>query len=160
MTLKQLNCASDDRAREALLACCGSETWAEAMLGKRPLADEGALHDAADTVWFSLAPADWLESFSKHPKIGDRSGNAWSAQEQQGMTQASGDAAESMRVLNEQYERKFGWIFIVCATGKSAEEMRGLLEQRLTNDSEAELLIAAVEQAAIMHIRLKKLLAE
>ena len=160
MTLEELSRAPDERAREALLACCGSEVWAQQMLARRPLPSEGYLHDAADSVSLTLRPDDWLEAFSKHPKIGDRSASVWSAQEQQGMLQASRAAADSMRVLNEQYERKFGWIFIVCATGKSAEEMRASLEQRLANDGDAELRIAAVEQAAIMHLRLRKLLDE
>lgn len=165
MTLAKLNGAIREQAREALVACCGSEAWAEQMIASRPFTDRTALHTAADSIWGSLTPADWVEAFSKHPKIGDKSisnkpASAWSAQEQQGMSHASEDTAAAMRRLNEQYEHKFGWIFIVCATGKSADEMRKLIERRLSNDSDKELQIAAAEQAKIMHLRLDKLVAE
>ena len=153
MTLDRLN-------REALLACCGSDTWVEAMLACRPFRDATALHQKGEAIWRSLTPADWLQAFSKHPKIGERATSKWSQQEQQGMSQATGHTSQAMRALNEEYERKFGWIFIVCATGRSAEEMRTLLEARLSNDPDQELQIAAIEHSKIMHIRLEKLLAE
>lgn len=159
MTLAALNHATGERALKALLACCGSRTWVERMLANRPLSDVAALHETAESVWFSLTPGDWLEAFSKHPKIGDKSYSKWSAQEQQGMSQASRDIADAMRELNAQYQRKFGFIFIVCASGKSAEEMRSMLEQRLSNDPDTELQIAAAEQVKIMHLRLDKMLA-
>jgi OHCU decarboxylase len=150
----------DDLGAEALLRCCGSEVWAQRMLASRPFGDAETLHRTADEIWFSLRREDWLEAFSKHPKIGDKASSNWSAQEQQGMSTASEETARRMRELNEQYERKFGWRFIVCATGKPADEMRSLLEQRLSNDPDTELRIAADEQAKIMHLRLDKLLAE
>lgn len=151
----------DKLNREALLACCGSEAWVEQMLASGPFPGPVALHAKAETIWFSLAPADWLEAFSKHPKIGDKAPQGkWSAQEQRGMSEATIASSDRMKELNEIYERKFGWIFIVCATGKSAAEMRELLEQRLLHDPAEELRIAAAEQCKIMHLRLDKLLIE
>jgi 2-oxo-4-hydroxy-4-carboxy-5-ureidoimidazoline decarboxylase len=150
----------DDLNYEALMACCGSERWIAAMLSKRPFADNAAVHDAAEKIWWSLEEADWLEAFSKHPEIGEKSVNGWSSQEQRGMAFADRATANAMMELNRAYKRRFGWIFIVCASGKSAAEMRGLLKERLGRDRADELYTAAGEQAKIMHIRLNKLLAE
>jgi OHCU decarboxylase len=153
MTLNDLN-------HEALMTCCGSERWVAAMLSKRPFADDAALHSAAENIWWSLGEADWLEAFSKHPEIGAKSANGWSAQEQRGMLTADKDTSDAMADLNRAYKQRFGWIFIVCASGKSADEMKTLLQQRLTCDPADELYTAAGEQAKIMHIRLNKMLAE
>jgi 2-oxo-4-hydroxy-4-carboxy-5-ureidoimidazoline decarboxylase len=160
LTVERLNGATSEQARDAFLACCGSARWADRMLATRPFPSSQELHDEAEAIWFSLAPGDWLEAFSQHPKIGEKSSSKWSVQEQQVMSQAGREIGEAIRQMNEQYERTFGWIFIVCATGKSAEQMRSLLEQRLSNDTETELRIAAAEQAKIMHLRLDKLLTE
>ncbi len=114
---------------------------------------------AAEEAWWSLVESDWLEAFSKHPKIGDRKPiGKWSAEEQRGMDQATSETAGSMENLNRAYEAKFGWIFIICATGRSAEEMLSQLEQRLANDPAAEIRIAAGEQAKITRLRLQKLI--
>jgi 2-oxo-4-hydroxy-4-carboxy-5-ureidoimidazoline decarboxylase len=153
MTLDHLN-------HEALMACCGSERWVAAMLSKRPFADNAALHDAAERIWWSLEEADWLQAFSRHPEIGEKSVNEWSAQEQQGMALADQGTTDAMMELNRAYKHRFGWIFIICASGKSADEMRRLLEERLGRDPVDELHTAAGEQAKIMHIRLNKLVAE
>lgn len=150
----------DELNRESLLACCGSEVWVERMLASRPFHDAPSLHREAEAIWLSLTPEEWLKAFAKHPKIGGKPSSAWSAQEQKGMSDATQHITQTMRDLNERYERKFGWIFIICATGKSAEEMRNLVEQRLLNDPERELQIAVDEQSKIMHLRLDKLLAE
>jgi 2-oxo-4-hydroxy-4-carboxy-5-ureidoimidazoline decarboxylase len=160
MKLDDLNVAPEREAREALLACCGAEAWADRMLASRPLSGLAAVHHSAETIWSSLTPADWLEAFSRHPKIGEQTASAWSRDEQQGMSQAGQSTAQAMLEANEQYQRRFGWIFIVCANGKSAEQMLELLHQRLANDPGEELQIAAREQSKIMHLRLDKLLAE
>ena len=161
MTLSQLNSMSAETVREALLSCCGSEAWVADMIARRPFIDDASLHAQADEVWWQLAERDWLEAFSKHPKIGERRDSAkWSAVEQSGMAQTSADAVESMYRRNIEYMDKFGWIFIVCATGKSAAEMIAILEERLGNDPAAEVSVAAGEQAKITHLRLTKLLAE
>jgi 2-oxo-4-hydroxy-4-carboxy-5-ureidoimidazoline decarboxylase len=131
------------------------------MIERRPFMDDASLHAQADEVWWQLRERDWLEAFSKHPKIGERRENAkWPAAEQAGMVRASADAVESMHRRNIEYRDKFGWIFIVCATGKSAAEMLALIEQRLHNEPTDEMRIATAEQAKITHLRLTKLLAE
>jgi allantoicase len=148
-----------------LLECCGSRNWAAQMLAARPFLDVLSLETAATEIWWRLAPADWLEAFSKHPQIGEKETgekgkvNAWSSQEQSGMNSATMDTAEKLAALNRIYFDKFGWIFIVCATGKSAEEMLRLLEARLTNRPDDELRIAAAEQNQITLLRLRKLLS-
>jgi 2-oxo-4-hydroxy-4-carboxy-5-ureidoimidazoline decarboxylase len=159
MMLAELNNAPPETARRALSACCGSGAWVERMISMRPFGDSSWLHDAAQITWISLPASDWLEAFSKHPKIGETSPSSWSRQEQQSMSNATALTAASIRELNEQYFTKFGWIFIICATGKSADEMHSALQQRLHNDADTELPIAAAEQARIMHLRLDKLLS-
>lgn len=160
MTLQELNQVSPSESYKALMLCCGCERWAEAMNAERPFESVGALQRQAERVWQSLSQTDWLEAFSKHPKIGGQSESAWSIEEQSGMSRASDSIADSLKRLNEEYEAKFGWIYIVCATGRSAEEMLSLLESRLPNDPDDEIRIAAAEQAKIMHLRLEKLLAQ
>lgn len=160
MTLDQLNDLADEQVHEAFLACCGSEHWVDSMVASRPFANWQALHEQADAIWGSLGPEDWLEAFSRHSQIGKKCSDKWSAQEQHGMSQARRDSSEALRRMNKRYRRKFGWIFIVCATGKSAEQMRASLERRLMNDPDTEFGNAAAEQAKIMHLRLHKLFTE
>jgi 2-oxo-4-hydroxy-4-carboxy-5-ureidoimidazoline decarboxylase len=143
-----------------LLACCGSEAWVRRMLSCQPFATAAATHQAADEVWWSLTADDWLEAFSKHPKIGQKSDAKWSEQEQLGMQQAARQTAEQMASLNADYADRFGFIFIVCATGKGADEMLQLLQDRLLHSRAEEIRIAAAEQAKIIHLRLDKLQAE
>jgi 2-oxo-4-hydroxy-4-carboxy-5-ureidoimidazoline decarboxylase len=130
------------------------------MADRRPFSGLVELHSTAEQEWNRLSQQDWLEALAKHPKIGDGSGGEWSRQEQRGIDSAASDVAGSIRRLNIDYERKFGWIFIICATGKSANEMLAALTSRIENGSERELEIAADEQAKIMHLRLDKLLSE
>lgn len=143
-----------------LMACCGSEAWVRAMLARRPFGNAEDLHQAADEVWWSLQADDWLEAFSKHPRIGQKSDAKWSAHEQSGMEQAGRETAEQIAALNTQYADRFGFIFIVCATGKSGDEMLELLQERLLHSREQEIRIAAAEQSKIMHLRLDKLQKE
>lgn len=144
---------------ETLLACCGSKTWAKRMNECGPVADAASLHEISESIWWSLLADDWLEAFAAHPRIGESSSKKWSAQEQAGMTSASEETADAITRLNAAYCDRFGYIFIVCATGKSAGEMRHLLEQRMTNAPEQELRVAAAEQAKITRLRLDKVLA-
>lgn len=161
MTLEQLDTAATEQAGAALLQCCGSETWVNGMLVLRPFGDRDALHAAADQVWWSLSKDDWLEAFSKHPRIGEKNANAkWSSAEQAGMNVADQRIAEDMRRMNQQYEDRFGYIYIVCAAGKSAAELHRTLEDRLKNQPAEEMHNAAKEQAKITHLRLEKLLTE
>jgi 2-oxo-4-hydroxy-4-carboxy-5-ureidoimidazoline decarboxylase len=161
VTLNQLNQSEPELARRAFLDCCGSRKWADIMTERRPYRDAAAMHNIAEELWSSLGEQDWQEAFAAHPKIGEQKASAnWSAAEQSGMMRAAEGTAQSIRRLNEDYERKFGWIFIVCASGKSAEEMLQLLSERIKNDPPREFLLAAAEQLKITHLRLRKLVAE
>jgi 2-oxo-4-hydroxy-4-carboxy-5-ureidoimidazoline decarboxylase len=140
-----------------LLSCCGASAWAKAMFERQPFAD---IHAEADDVWWSLTEEDWLEAFSAHPKIGQRSAVKWTATEQSGMSQADAETANEMARLNADYEDKFGFIFIICASGKSGGEMLKALQTRITNTRDEEIRIAAGEQARITHLRLDKLAEE
>jgi 2-oxo-4-hydroxy-4-carboxy-5-ureidoimidazoline decarboxylase len=163
--LDSLNGLSQDAAREAFLRCCGSKRWAQGMLLKRPFRDEAALIAAADEVWQALSKHDFLEAFSHHPRIGGKDAlrekfaatRDWAQSEQAGASSASDDVLDSLADANAQYEKRFGYIFIVCATGKSAPQMLELLRARLGNNPEKDLAIAAGEQAKITALRLKKL---
>lgn len=160
------NALAPETAREELLKCCGSKRWAEAIEQGRPYLSLWHLIAQANDVWRALDRFDWLEAFRSHPKIGERKAadpvaaqsEQWSAQEQRGVANATPEAVEKLARLNRAYEEKFGFIFIVCATGKSSDEILALLEQRLTNVPETELPIAAAEQAKITELRLRKLL--
>jgi 2-oxo-4-hydroxy-4-carboxy-5-ureidoimidazoline decarboxylase len=165
MNLDVLNAWTDADASAALLRCCGARRWAEQMMARRPFASAAELFGAAEKIWQELTPGDWLEAFAAHPKIGDQAARrakfagtaAWSAAEQAGVEGAPEAVLQALIEGNHQYEARFGYIFIVCASGKTAGEMLALLEQRLNNSNEAELLIAAGEQAKITRLRLEKL---
>jgi len=168
MTLEELNHLSKPVLTEALSKCCGSTAWVESMLAAFPVSDAETLMDQAKTQWNKLSEADWREAFTHHPKIGGdvealrakfASISTWAEGEQASVKQASQETQEALAAGNTAYEKKFGYIFIVCATGKSAEEMLALLQARLTNKSEDEILIAAAEQDKITRLRLEKLLA-
>ena len=159
MTLHELNISGESQAQKALLACCGSFRWTGQMTARRPFDNAEIVHATAHDIWWSLEKSDWLEAFACHPKIGEsKSGSDWSSQEQKGMATASAGIADAISTLNREYQKRFGYIFIVCATGKSAAEIRDLLEQRLKNDPQKELRLAAAEQLKITHLRLDKLL--
>jgi 2-oxo-4-hydroxy-4-carboxy-5-ureidoimidazoline decarboxylase len=161
MTVEDLNAAPADVARSLFLACCGSGAWAERMAARRPFGGLAAMEESAREVWRSLEKSDWLEAFAAHPKIGARKlTGEWAANEQSGMTQASQSTAESIRRLNIEYERRFGWIFIVCATGKTGDEMLESLAARLDNDEQREIEVAGAEQLKITELRLRKLIAQ
>ena len=161
-----LNALDPDSARRELLKCCGSRAWAEEVEQSRPFASVEQLIARANEVWWTLQPSDWLEAFRSHPKIGERKpagavspqSQQWSSQEQQSVQHAASGTIDRLARLNADYEQKFGFIFIVCATGKSSDEILALLESRIENDPAAELRIAAAEQAKITDLRLRKLL--
>ena len=149
-----------DAAERELAKCCGSSRWAAAMAGRRPFKNAEHVYVAADEIWWSLDGADWLEAFLHHPRIGARAGRwGWAKDEQSGTRDAPADTLQKLADLNHEYERKFGHVFLICATGKRAEEMLADLERRMTNDPATELRIAAGEQAKITRLRLEKLLA-
>jgi 2-oxo-4-hydroxy-4-carboxy-5-ureidoimidazoline decarboxylase len=165
--LNTFNTLTPDDAREQLGRCCGATRWVEAMVQRRPFRSAGDLFEAADQIWYNLSPGDWREAFSHHPKIGDleslkrkfASTRQWSAGEQSGVDGAPEEVLQALAAGNKEYERKFGYIFIVCATGKTAAEMLSLLQERLGNDPETEILTAMREQSKITRIRLEKLLS-
>lgn len=156
----------EEAARE-ILPCGGSETWAAGMASKRPIHDELSLMGTSDAVWQALGESDWLEAFRSHPRIGEyrvevnsvAQTSAWSEQEQQKAASADEAMKLALKWGNREYEQKFGRIFIVCATGKTAGEILEILRRRLHNDEATELQQAAEEQRKIMHIRLKKWIA-
>jgi 2-oxo-4-hydroxy-4-carboxy-5-ureidoimidazoline decarboxylase len=156
-----------EEAVREILACCGSTTWAAGMASNRPMDEETALLAVSDEIWRGLGEADWLEAFKSHPRIGEASGektvatqsSAWSEQEQHKAATADEAIKMALKWGNREYEQKFGRIFIVCATGKSASEILEILRRRLHNDEATELQQAAEEQRQIMHLRLKKWIA-
>lgn len=164
LDLELFNSLGRAEAVGALLACCGSTRWAERVADARPFGSFGALLEEADRVWWSLGREDWLEAFRSHPKIGERKAERatgaeagrWSEQEQSGTRGASGEVVSALAEANRVYEERFGHIFIVCATGRSAEEMLALLRARLPNDPADELRVAAEEQRRITRMRLQK----
>jgi OHCU decarboxylase len=166
--LHWLNSLSRSEAVTELKSCCGSDRWASQLVDRRPFKTFEQLLSDANEFWLQLAPADWLEAFRSHPKIGEKKAEAaaskqsseWSKGEQAGITNASTEVTARLADLNVDYERKFGYIFIVCATGKSSEEMLAILRERMENEPGAELRTAAAEQAKITELRLKKLLRE
>jgi allantoicase len=145
---------------EQLKRCCGSTRWAEAMAAQQPFDDRGALMRAADRVWWSLDTQDYLEAFGAHPKIGQKSASAWSQSEQAGAAGAHAATMAELAELNQRYEAKHGFIFIVCASGRSADAMLADLRVREGRDRATELRTAAEEQAKITRLRLAKLLEE
>lgn len=164
--LAHLNALSVEEAETALLACCGSWAWAQRMAASRPFASEDALFAAADAVWWALNAEDWLEAFRSHPRIGERKAEAgqtareqgWSRGEQAGMDAAADPTRRAIAEGNRAYEERFGHIYLVCATGRSADELLSILSMRLENEPAEELRIAAGEQAKITRLRLQKLL--
>ncbi len=166
--LDTLNSLSPQKAVAELTKCCGSARWAERMAAERPFEVVAELLESTDRIWWELEPQDWLEAFSHHPKIGETRAAAnqstdaarWSEQEQVGTRTAAEELLEELDALNRTYEERFGFIFIVCATGKTTEEMLALLRERLHNDRDTEVRIAAEEQRRITQLRLRKLLEQ
>jgi OHCU decarboxylase len=167
--LARLNSLSAAEAETELLKCCGSTVWARTLSARRPFGDAPELLAAADEVWWRLSERDWLEAFAAHPRIGGRGSSdaaraqhaqaeGWSEQEQAGARTAAQATLDELAAANRAYEEKFGHIFIVCATGKTAGEMLALLRARLPNEADAELRTAAAEQGKITRLRLEKLL--
>ena len=165
-SLEHFNRTPRQRALRTLLDCCGSKKWAQQLAARRPFVVETELFDAADKTWSALAPADWLEAFLHHPPIGETRAKArqsatasrWSRKEQSSAQKAAPAVLEALAAQNRAYVEKFGYVFLICATGKSSEEILGALHQRLPNDPDAELRVAAEEQRKITRLRLEKLL--
>jgi len=162
---QKLDAASEEDAARLLTACCGATRWVERMLARRPFGSLERLLEAARDEWFALSGSDWREAFTHHPQIGDREALRrrfpatahLSEREQAGVGGASDEVLDALAEGNRAYEARFGFIFIVCATGKRADEMLALLRERLHNEPGEELRIAAGEQAKITELRLRSL---
>jgi len=154
-----LNALSEERARGALGRCCGARHWVDGMLAARPFASDAELLAAAERVWWGLGRADWLEAFAAHPRIGARAEamTDWARREQAGANGAAEATLAALAQGNRTYEKRFGHLFLICATGRTADEMLGALRARLTNDPATELRVAAEEQAKITRLRLDRL---
>ncbi len=166
MTIEELNAIDKKESFDALFKCCGCTIWAQNLLALRPYKNKEELVRLSDMIWTSCGNEEVLEAFSHHPKIGDlkslgkkfASTKEWASGEQAGVNVAALETLQELADANESYEKKFGYIFIVCATGKTADEMLVLLKERLMNDTETEYKIARKEQNKITHIRLNKLI--
>ena len=151
----------------ALRSCCGSSRWVSQMLAHRPFQSRDRLRELAESLWRSLGPEDWKEAFRCHPRIGERTaaraqpgaGDRWSAEEQSGMAAADAAVRQELARVNEEYERRFGYPYVVCATGKPAGELLQIARERLGHDPAVEPGLAAEEQLKITLLRLDKLLS-
>ena len=168
MTLHELNTLSKQQLIQELTKCCGSSAWVNKMLPFFPADDLVELLEDAEEQWFKCSEEDWKEAFAQHPKIGDveslqkkfASTAQWTSAEQAGVNNASHQTLKALVEANKKYEDKFGYILIVCATGKPAEEMLDILQERLKNGPKDEIEIAADEQNKITKLRIEKLLED
>ena len=166
MTLTELNKADSESAGLFFTQCCTSPMWVEQMVSGRPYRDRSHLRDYADYCWGLLSESDYLEAFEGHPKIGDieslkkkfRGSQDIARNEQSSVAEANIETLERLSIGNAEYEKKFGFIFIVFASGKSAEEMLNILEGRIENSRSEEVATAAEEQRLIFQLRLRNLL--
>jgi OHCU decarboxylase len=165
--LDRWNKAEESEALRAMIACCGAKRWAKAMVALRPMASVVELSLAADRVWSTMEEADRMEAFGCHPRIGERNtahasakSQVWSRQEQSSAEDAEEAVLAELAAGNALYEERFGFTYIVCATGKSAEQMLDILNRRRTSERAAELREAAEQQRQITQIRLGKWLVE
>jgi 2-oxo-4-hydroxy-4-carboxy-5-ureidoimidazoline decarboxylase len=162
--LQQWNSLDRSSAEAEILPCCGSRAWAQELANLRPFEEPEDLLKASDRVWSQLDIADWDEAFRSHPRIGESKAPAsataksaqWSTQEQSTAASTTATVQSRLKTANAAYEARFGRIYIVCATGKSSEEMLAILERRLDNEEAAELLEAAEQQRQITQLRLRK----
>lgn len=166
MTLREINTITPEEAGRAFERCCGSREWVHKMIRSRPFHSHEDLYIKAESIWNSLDETDWKEAFAQHPKIGDldslrdkfSSIRTWAEREQAGTGGAPEPTLRALAAENIEYERKFGYIFIVCASGRGADEMLSLLRARLLNQPDDEIRISAGEQWRITRLRLEKLL--
>ena len=168
MTLDELNALPDASAADAFTACCGSHRWVSAMVARRPYASVAAVITAATDAWRATSEADWREAFHHHPRIGearaaspqDQRASSWSSVEQSRAASADAAVKRQLAAVNAEYEARFGHIYIVCAAGRSVNELLDIARSRLGNDPATELRVAADEQRKITELRLRKLLSE
>ncbi|REJ82894.1 MAG: 2-oxo-4-hydroxy-4-carboxy-5-ureidoimidazoline decarboxylase [Bacteroidetes bacterium] len=167
MDISEFNSKNEEQIREELSRCCGSRNWVNCMLSSRPFNGLDQMLEIADKCWEQTNEEDWLESFHHHPKIGDieslakkfASTSNMAGDEQSGVKNADMKILQALAEGNRDYEEKFGFIFIVYASGKRAEEMLGILNERMNNDRYSEIRIAAAEQHKITRLRITKMFA-
>ena len=164
--LPTFNAFAVQETEAALLRCCGSIRWARGLAAMRPFATTDALLEIADDLWWALTPDDWRQGFSAHPRIGAKLGtqsdsrDSWSVKEQAGAAAADSRTRDALAKLNDEYEARFGHIFIVYATGLTGGQMLERLRTRLRNDPETEMVTAAEEHLRITKLRVQKVLVE
>jgi 2-oxo-4-hydroxy-4-carboxy-5-ureidoimidazoline decarboxylase len=166
ISLARLNHLPAPEAADHLRACCGASRWVEGMIARRPFADVESLLAAADGVWQACEPMDWVEAFAHHPRLGERhattmvsaTARGWSAGEQGAAGRADEATRAALARASAAYERRFDRIYIVCAAGRSAQELLADIERRMRHDPDRELAVAAEEQRKITRLRLLKLL--
>ena len=165
--VSMLNKMATESLREELYRCCGSSRWVGQMTNALPFQSISHLHALANRFWWSSDERDWMEAFSNHPRIGDvnalkekykKNPDAWEGGEQSGLDSANESVIMELKAKNDEYDTKFGFLFLVCATGKTATKMLEIIKERLKNTKEAEVLIAVGEQSKITTLRLNKLL--
>lgn len=161
--LERWNSLEPDEAVREVLPCCGAHAWAEGLAGRRPVGSAEELFAASDGVWSALPERDWQEAFDSHPRIGQQHAPTataeslkWSSQEQRAAMSPDEAVKAALADGNRRYEEKFGRIFIVCATGRSAGGILAILERRMRNSVEVELREAAEQQRQITHLRLRR----
>lgn len=145
--------------RAALARCCGAKRWVSKMVAERPFANDAVVFVSAQYIWTRLKQDDWLEAFAAHPRIGEKAPDKWAREEQSGTAKASPATLKALTDGNKKYEAKFGHVFLICATGLSADAILAELKRRSGNEGAKELEIAAGEQAKITRLRLEKLVA-
>jgi 2-oxo-4-hydroxy-4-carboxy-5-ureidoimidazoline decarboxylase len=165
MTVALLDRMDEAQARGVLFQCCGSHSWVDQMLARRPFGSDERLLHSADEVWWGLTRQDWLEAFGHHPRIGEGSppgpsagqGDRWASEEQAGAAGADPATVNALAEYNSAYEDRFGHVFLICASGLDSAAMLQTLQARYENPANMELRIAAGEQAKITRLRLQKL---
>jgi len=167
MTIDEFNALPPDELREALFACCASVTWVEHLATLGPFHSQDHLINMAERCWHKCREGDWMDALSGHPRLGNlesleekfQNTSDAAAEEQSGTQGASREVLEELAVANEEYEKEFGFRFILFATNKTADTMLSALQVRLKNDLETEKIMAMVEQNKIARLRLEKLLS-
>jgi 2-oxo-4-hydroxy-4-carboxy-5-ureidoimidazoline decarboxylase len=162
--LTRWNALDAESAAREILPCCGSSVWATQLAAKRPITNDSTLLETSNAVWFSLPEEAWQQAFDSHPRIGQKHAQSqateeslrWSAQEQRAAVSENAAAKQALEQANRRYEQRFGRIFIVCATGKSAPQILSILEARMHNDPQTELREAAEQQRQITELRLRR----
>jgi OHCU decarboxylase len=168
VTLDELNALSNADARNAFSACCGAHRWVTQMVARRPFTSVDNLIDTAKAVWSNMNESDWREAFEHHPRIGERTSKQtqgtkaadWSSGEQSRAATGDSEMKRQLADANAEYEARFGHIYIVCAAGKTADELLDIARSRLDNDASTEIRVAADEQRKITELRLRKLMSE